>query len=68
LLERSFAGLKARCAESDAGQVEDRTIFINDEDMREQPALGPRLAGLALLCVTLFALATLVGLFANAYA
>jgi hypothetical protein len=30
--------------------------------------LGPRLAGLALLCVTLFALATLVGLFANTYA
>jgi hypothetical protein len=30
--------------------------------------LGPRLAGLALVCVTLFALATLVGLFANAYA
>jgi hypothetical protein len=33
-----------------------------------QTALGPRLAGLAILCVTLFALATLVGLFANAYA
>jgi hypothetical protein len=33
-----------------------------------QPALGPRLVGLALLCVTLFALATLVGLAANAAA
>jgi hypothetical protein len=33
-----------------------------------QTALGPRLAGLAILCVTLFALATLVGLFANVYA
>jgi hypothetical protein len=31
-------------------------------------ALGPRHAGLAILCVTLFALATLVGMFANAYA
>jgi hypothetical protein len=34
-----------------------------------QPApLAPRLAGLALVCLTLFALATLVGLFANAWA
>jgi hypothetical protein len=48
--------------------VEEQTIFIDDEEVREQPALGPRLAGLAALCVTLFALATLVGLFANAYA
>ena len=32
------------------------------------PHWVPRLAGLALLCVTLFAMATLVGLFANAYA
>lgn len=32
------------------------------------PALGPRLVGLAILCVTLFALATLVGLFANGLA
>jgi hypothetical protein len=30
--------------------------------------LGPRLAGLAILCVTLFGLATLVGLFANTWA
>ena len=34
----------------------------------QQAPLGPRLAGLAILCVTLFGLATLVGLFANAWA
>ena len=34
----------------------------------EQVPLGPRLAGLALVCVTLFGLATLVGLFANSWA
>jgi hypothetical protein len=32
-----------------------------------QAPLGNRLAGLALLCVTLFGLATLVGLFANGF-
>jgi hypothetical protein len=32
------------------------------------PALGPRLAGLAILCVALFGMATLVGLFANGLA
>ena len=31
-------------------------------------ALGPRLAGLAILCVALFALATLAGLVANGLA
>jgi hypothetical protein len=36
--------------------------------LRSQTALGPRLAGLALLCVALFGLATLVGLFANGVA
>jgi hypothetical protein len=34
----------------------------------QQAPLGPRIAGLALLCVTLFGLATLVGLFANTWA
>jgi hypothetical protein len=34
----------------------------------QQARLGPRIAGLALLCVTLFGLATLVGLFANTWA
>ncbi|HEY0280269.1 MAG TPA: hypothetical protein VGC32_18545 [Solirubrobacterales bacterium] len=34
----------------------------------QQAPLGPRLAGLAILCVTLFGLATLVGLFANTWA
>jgi hypothetical protein len=33
--------------------------------LRTHPALGPRLAGLALVCVTLFGLATIAGLFAN---
>jgi hypothetical protein len=34
----------------------------------QQAPLGPRIVGLALLCVTLFGLATLVGLFANTWA
>ena len=33
----------------------------------QQAPLAPRIVGLALLCVTLFGLATLVGLFANAW-
>ena len=33
-----------------------------------QAPLGPRLAGLAIVCVTLFGLATLVGLCANTWA
>jgi hypothetical protein len=45
---------------------------MNDQPLRTQaapqPALGPRLAGLLLLCMALFALATLVGMFANAAA
>lgn len=36
--------------------------------LRSQTALGPRLAGLAVLCLTLFALATVAGLFANGVA
>jgi hypothetical protein len=34
----------------------------------QQAPLAPRIVGLALLCVTLFGLATLVGLFANTWA
>jgi hypothetical protein len=45
---------------------------MNEQPLRAQtttqPALGPRLAGLLLLCAALFALATLVGMFANAAA
>jgi hypothetical protein len=45
---------------------------MNDQPLQAQattqPALGPRLAALLLLCVALFALATLVGMFANAAA
>jgi hypothetical protein len=45
---------------------------VSDQTLRtaaeHAEPLGPRLVSLALLCVTLFALATLVGLFANAYA
>jgi hypothetical protein len=33
--------------------------------LREQTSLGPRLAGLALVCMALFGLATIAGLFAN---
>jgi len=36
--------------------------------LNTRAALGPRLAGLALLCMALFALATIAGLFANALA
>jgi hypothetical protein len=46
-------------------------LRVSDETLRTsapQVPLGPRLAGLAILCVTLFSLATLVGLLANAYA
>ncbi len=35
------------------------------DQARQHPPLGPRLAGLAIVCVTLFGLATLVGLCAN---
>jgi hypothetical protein len=36
--------------------------------LKTQTALGPRLAGLALVCMALFALATIAGLFANGVA
>jgi hypothetical protein len=36
--------------------------------LKTQVALGPRLVGLAALCATLFALATVAGLFANGLA
>jgi hypothetical protein len=41
---------------------------VRDQSLKAQTALGPRLAGLAILCVTLFALATVVGMFANSLA
>jgi hypothetical protein len=41
---------------------------VRDQNLKAQTALGPRLAGLAVLCVTLFALATVVGIFANGVA
>jgi hypothetical protein len=36
--------------------------------LKTQGTLGPRLAGLALVCVALFGLATIAGLFANGLA
>ena len=36
--------------------------------LKTQTALGPRLAGLVLICVALFGLATIAGLFANGLA
>jgi hypothetical protein len=49
--------------------VRDQTLSSSAANQVPQQApLGPRLAGLAILCVTLFGLATLVGLFANAWA
>jgi hypothetical protein len=48
--------------------VRDQTLSHTAVDqVSQQVPLGPRLAGLAILCVTLFGLATLVGLFANAW-
>jgi hypothetical protein len=41
---------------------------VKEQTLKTQPALGPRLAGLAILCATLFALATVVGMFANGLA
>jgi hypothetical protein len=41
---------------------------VRDQSLEAHPALGPRLAGLAILCATLFALATVVGMFANSLA
>jgi hypothetical protein len=49
--------------------VRDQTFTsTHANEVPHQAPLGPRLAGLAVLCVTLFGLATLVGLFANAWA
>ena len=49
--------------------MRDQTLSNTAVDQVSQQApLGPRIAGLAILCVTLFGLATLVGLFANAWA
>ena len=41
---------------------------MRDQTIKTQAALGPRLAGLAILCAALFALATVVGMFANGLA
>jgi hypothetical protein len=49
--------------------VRDQTLSNTvTNQVPQQAPLGPRLAGLAILCVTLFGLATLVGLFANTWA
>ena len=49
--------------------MRDQTLPNALADQAPQHApLGPRLVGLAILCVTLFGLATLVGLFANSWA
>jgi hypothetical protein len=54
---------------TDQVQVRDQTFTTAHADQApEQAPLGPRLAGLALVCVTLFGLATVVGLFANSWA
>ena len=48
-----------------------RDQTLSDTAVNQVPQgapLGPRLAALAILCVTLFGLATLVGLFANTWA
>jgi hypothetical protein len=45
---------------------------VSDQTLRTAPRpqvpLGPRLAGLAIVCTLLFGLATIAGLLANAYA
>jgi hypothetical protein len=41
---------------------------VRDQHLKAHTALGPRLAGLAILCATLFALATVVGMAANGLA
>jgi hypothetical protein len=49
--------------------VRDQTFTTSLGDPAPQPLpLGPRLVGLAILCVTLFGLATLVGMVADAWA
>jgi hypothetical protein len=57
--------IKRTAAPADHWQMNERPLRT---PTATQPALGPRLAGLLLLCVALFALATLVGMFANAAA
>jgi hypothetical protein len=58
---RDVAELRTGRAAADPEQVRDQTL-------RTQTALGPRLAGLLIVCMALFALATLAGLIANAAA
>jgi hypothetical protein len=41
---------------------------VRDRRLKAHAALGPRLAGLAILSAALFALATVVGMFANGLA
>jgi hypothetical protein len=41
---------------------------VRDQLLRTHAALGPRLAGLALVCMALFGLATIAGLIANGLA
>jgi hypothetical protein len=54
---------------TDQEQVRDQTLPNSlANQVAQQAPLGPRIAGLAILCVTLFGLATLVGLFANTWA
>ena len=54
---------------TDQEQVRDQTLSNTVVDqVPQQVPLGPRLVGLALVCVTLFGLATVVGLFANSWA
>jgi hypothetical protein len=65
--------VRCRTHESDAltdqEQVRDQSLSNPiANQVPQQAPLGPRIAGLAILCVTLFGLATLVGLFANSWA
>ena len=54
---------------TDQEQVRDQTFTNTHANQAPgQVPLGPRLAGLALVCVTLFGLATVVGLLANSWA
>jgi hypothetical protein len=54
--------VRCRTHESDAGTDQEQ---VRDQSLKAPAGLGPRLVGLAVLCVTLFALATVVGLFAD---
>jgi hypothetical protein len=54
---------------TDQEQVRDQSLANSVANrVPQQAPLGPRIAGLAILCLTLFGLATLFGLFANAVA